>query len=72
MLPAMDLNILLTVINNRQVYSFRNHDFTMSVFAFEPTNRRMFTDLSLDNYNTIMRLLKRPYVIYRNIFPDMS
>ena len=44
----------------------------MSVIAFEPANRRMFTDLSLDNYNTIMRLQKRPYVIYSNIFPGMS
>jgi hypothetical protein len=74
MFPAVDLNILLTVINNRQVYFIINHDFTMSVLVFEAANRRMFTDLSLDNYeyNNIMRLLTRLYVIYHNIFPDMT
>jgi len=72
MLPAVDLNILLDVINSRKLYFFMNHDFTMSVFAFEPANRRMLTDLSLANYNIIMRLLTRRYVKYHNMFTDMS
>jgi len=44
----------------------------MSAFVLEPANRRMFTNLSLGNYNNIMRLLTRLYVIYHNIFPEMS
>jgi len=48
-----------------------NHDLTITVFAFEPANRQMFTNLSLDNYNTIIRLAICSYVIYHNIYADM-
>ena len=61
------INILLTVINNRPVYFVINHYFIMAVFSFEPANRRMFTNLSLDNYINITRLLTCLYIIYHNI-----